>query len=365
MQADLKDQIHMLMERGIQRVSADDIAGRASAGQSPFPAKRAWLSSRSRQATAIAAGVAAVACASAVAATQLGGPASPVKAGLARKAPVALTAAMLSHVASASRPALAHAGRAVVYSRETQDGVLQQTGTDDISFTGRNWNDSFTVVTPASAGQPASSESAINRVVNGRAYDYFVAADGLAWYHDTGPDAVSNLAIPDPRKLLSELAPAARFVAVGKSMLDGVAVTQLKATAVRGLPALNSPNIWPAGSVTALSVWVDGSGVVRQVTVTGTQTARVGQLAPGADVRRKLTEFLAGVRTLEKREHLSPAQAIRREKFSVLGGELRKHHIMVIRNETQVTSMTIRFTDIGQPQVIGVPPGAIPVYGPG
>jgi hypothetical protein len=39
---------------------------------------------------------------------------------------------------------------------------------------------------PASGGQPAIKQSAVNRVVDGQVYDYFTAADGLAWYHDTG-----------------------------------------------------------------------------------------------------------------------------------------------------------------------------------
>jgi hypothetical protein len=270
---------------------------------------------------------------------------------------------MLQQVTAASRLALAQSGRAIVTSRQVLGGTLQQSGTADISFDGRNWNDSFTVTTPAGAGAAASSESAVNRVVDGRAYDYFVAADGLAWYHDVGPGAVSNLAIPDPRELLRELAPAARFARGDTSVIDGVRVTRLTATRVDGLPTLNSPDIWPAGTISALTIWVDGNGVVREVTVSGTQVVRVGTFAPGADVRRKLAQFLAGVRDLEKREHLTPAQAIEREKFSVLGRALRQRHLEIVKTETEVTTMTIRFTGIGQPQIIRAPAHAIRVYG--
>jgi hypothetical protein len=362
MTADLKDQIHILMERGIHHVSAADVAGQP-ANVSAFPPERLRSGLRSKLTVTIAA-AAATACAAGLVAALAGNPARPVRPRPAG-APVVLTAAMLRHVAAASRLALAHAGRAVVTSRETLGGVLQQTGTDDIAFDGRNWNDSFSVAMPAGAGQPASRESAINRVVNGRAYDYFVAADGLAWYHVTGPDAVSSLAIPDPRALLRELAPSARFAKDGSSMLDGVRVTRLTATHTGGLPTLNSPNIWPAGTITALTIWVDGRGVVRQVMVTGTQTERVGMLVRGQAAGRKLAQFQARVRDLEKRYHLAPAQAIMREKSSVLGRAIREEHLVGTKTEADVTTMTIRFTGIGQPQVIKAPAHAIKVYGRG
>ena len=368
MRTDLNDQIHLLMERGIEHISAENIA-RRSAVITPFPPRKVRPGLWSKRTVLITASVAAAACAAALVATGLvaaqpGTSAGPVQPGPAR-APVVLTAAMLRHVTSASRLALAHAGRAVVHSRETLGGVLQQTGTDNNTFDGRNWNDSFTVVMQAAAGAPASRESAINRVVGGQAYDYFVAADGLAWYHETGPDAVARLAIPDPRVLLRELAPSARFAKDGTTVLDGVTVTRLTATNTSGLPTLNSPDIWPAGTISALTIWVDGRGVVRQVMVTGTQVERIGMLVAGAAAGRKLTQFQARVRDLERRDHLAPAQAMMREKSSVLGRELRKEHLVGVRTEADVTTMTIRFTGIGQPQVIEAPAHAILTYGRG
>jgi hypothetical protein len=369
MAADLKDQIHALMERGVQPVSAADIASRQSARSSPFPVRNARRPASWSKRTAVIATGAVAACAAGIVAAQFGGSGTGARPGSTtpvRQAPAMLTAAMLRHLTAASRLALAQSGRATVTSREVLAGKLQQTGTDDITFDGRNWNDSFTVTTPAAAGQPASRESAINRVVDGRAYDYFVAADGLAWYHDVGPDAVANLAIPDPRTLLGELAPAARFAKRGTSALGGVAVTKLTATNVGGLPTLDSPDIWPTGRISALSIWVDRQGVVRQVTVTGTQIAYVGTFASGkAAVRQQLSRFLAQVSDLERRDHLTRAQALERVKFLVLGREQRRLYIQGFRTEADVTTMTIRFTDIGQPQTIRAPAHAIRVYGRG
>jgi hypothetical protein len=364
MAPDLRDQIHTLMERGIQPVSAADIANRQSARSSPFPARNARPELRRKRTVVIAAGAAAAACAAGLAVAQLGGSGAG-STRPARPQSAVLTAAMLRQLTAASRLALAQSGRAVVTSRELLGGKLQQTGTDDITFDGRNWNDSFTVSTPAAADEPASRESAINRVVDGRAYDYFVAADGLAWYHEVGPDAVANLAIPDPRALLRELAPAARFSEGRTSVLAGVTVTKLTATNVRGLPSLNSPDIWPTSTISALSIWVDRHGVVRQVTVTGTQIVDIGTLSSGKAVRHQLARFLAQVSDLERRDHLSRAQAMERVKFLVLAPALRRLYLPGFRTEADVTTMTIRFTDIGQPQVIRAPADAIRVYGRG
>jgi hypothetical protein len=365
---DLKDQIHLLMERGIRPVSADDIASAHSASTTTFPsAVRLWLSPV--RAIPIAAGVAAAGCAAVLVAGQLGGAASSPRA-VGPRHQVVLTAATLRHVTRASRLALAKSGQALVFSRQLLGGVLQQTGRADITFSGRNWNDSFTVVSPAVDGAPASSESAINRVVAGQAYDYFVARDGLAWYHDTGPHAVADLSIPDPRLLLRELAPAARFVESGHSVLGGVTVTRLKATNLRGLPTLNSPQIWPAGRITALSVWVDPAGVVRQLTVSAALVVRVagfGGAGPVkvAVIRLRLRQFLAAVSRLEHVDHLSPARALAREKSTALGRELARPRRQAVRTEVSATTITIRFTGIGKPEIITAPAHAILTYGLG
>src|SRR5258708_10087691 len=276
MAPELKDQIYCLMERGIQRVSAADIA-RQSALATSFPAKQARPGLRRWRTAGIAASAAAAACAAGLVAVQAGAGARPAQATAQHNGRAVLTAAMIRHLASASHLALAHTGEAVLHSRQCQDGVLQQTSTDHIRFSGKDWSDSFTLASPAADGQPASSESAINRVVGGQAYDYFTAADGLAWYHDTGPDAISSMHIPDPRKLLAELAPGAGFVKLGLGTIGDVQVEHLQATVLARLPAIQLPDLWKAGKLTALDVWVDGNGVVQQMSLTFAQTSYPGR----------------------------------------------------------------------------------------
>jgi hypothetical protein len=219
-------------------------------------------------------------------------------------------------------------------------------------------------VLPASAGQAATRQSAINRVVNGQAYDYFVAARGLAWYHEVGSDAIESMAIPDPRTLLGELAPGARFVLAGYSTLGGVRLEHLRATRLTGLPALRLGNATPQGRLTDLNIWADSSGVVHRMTLTTSQTIAVGML---------------NTRTLPRQLHVDPAShrakiaAIRRwvEKERKL---LKGHGMIKIELgsgksgmtlQTQVTSLTVSFVDIGQPQAITIPAHAYLTHGLG
>ncbi len=352
MTSDLQAQIHDLMERGTHRLSALDAVGRQPAGPGAFPYKRSRGHGRL---LAVGAGVTALACAGALTATQLGGSPGAARPATPNKAEAVLTTATLRHVANVTRLALARFGRAVVDSRETTNGALRSTSTDVITFSGKNWNQSLSETLLGIDGSPASAQSAINRVVTGQAYDFFAGIDGKRWYHVTGPDATSSLNIPDPRKLLAELAPAARFVVAGHSVLDGVAVTRLAATDPAALPALDNVQIWPGGTITAVTLWVDASGIVRQLTASGTQTVHGLIAGPGlARLRRLAQQVLAAEKRLLSTGHTSVAEAARIVQASPLGRELSKAEL--IKNST---TMTVSFTDIGQPQVIAVPAGAV------
>lgn len=345
------------MERGIHRLDAREAVGRPSAGAPSFPSESG---SRRRRLGAIVAGAAAVGCAGALVASQLGGTPSARRQAPPRKTDAVLTAAALAQVATASRLALAHFGRAVVQSRTVQDGVLQNTGIDVITFSGRNWNDSFSEVLPGVGGAAATTQSAINRVVDGQAYDYFAAADGKRWYHVTGPDAVASMNIPDPRKLLAELAPTARFVVAGRAVLDGIPVTKLVATDPAALPALDNVQIWPGGTITGADVWVDAAGVVRQLSLSGVRRVH-GVIGPKFAAQRKLLQqMLARAQRLEASRHISAAAALRIVAGSPLGQEIKKEGIGV-QLISVATTVTVSFTEVGQPQTIRVPAGAITV----
>jgi hypothetical protein len=310
--------------------------------------------------TAGATGVIAVACAGAVAAAELAGPASPAGTGTNHAGKV-FTTAMVRQVARASRIALAHSGHAVISYRDTLGGRLNSSGTEDITFSGQNWN----LILHFPPGQEGAEPFVINRVVNGQAYDYFIANHGLRWYHVTGPDAVSSLKIPDPRQLLHELAPAGRFMLVGHTVVGGVRLEQLRARDPRQLPVLNLPGVWPGGHLTALTVWVDGHGVVQKMNMTASQAIVVTSL--GGVNPRKLPKNTKVIR-LKAGRHGVPAI---QEQIKTIHGHKERVITMwlaigsKLAGQVETSTLTVAFQDIGQPQVITAPAHAINVYGRG
>lgn len=362
MPADLKDQIQLLMERGIRPVTATDIARREGADAASFLPGRPVNRRRRRLMTAGLAGLTAAACAAVLTATLLSPAGTPRTGGrpaARHPAPAIETAAYVRHLASASRIALAQSGRAVVTTRQTSDGAAQQSSRDLITFDGRNWNDSLREVLTGPGSRPAGIQTAVNRVVDGQAYDYFNAIDGTRWYHVTGPDAVASLSIPDPRDLLAELSPTARFAATGRAVLDGVAVTKLTATDPARLPALSSSRLWPAGSITSLTLWVDASGVVRRLAASSTQLVH-GVVASAFAWKRSLLHrvFLRVERLVRQ---MGRGKALRVLRNSPLGRKAARLHLLapqLIRVDNRVM---VTFSGIGQPQVIRVPAGAITI----
>jgi hypothetical protein len=202
-------------------------------------------------------------------------------------------------------------------------------------------------------------------VVNGQAYDYFVGSDGLRWYHGTGPDAVADLSIPDPRTLLATLEPSARFELVGYQVIGGVRVEHLRAADPGRLSGLGAIRQLQAGPhVTALDVWADSRGVVRQIGITAQRSAVAWAVAAGLQLlRQQLREFfrLAGRgRTPAMAGPIVPGPGIPRLDLPV-----PRKAGLTFRREIQATTMLVRFLDIGRPQAITVPPHAINVYGRG
>jgi hypothetical protein len=367
MKTQLSEQLRELIDDGTAPVSAAEIVGlvpqiTGTPLRGADLARRAARRGRGVRLAAAAAGVAAIASAAAVAAAQLGAfsgaePGHPL-GHHASHAGAVVAAAVVRRVASASGAALAQSGKVVIRYR-TAGAALRNYGTDDISFSGQNYNFAGHVTTPAAHGAPASSESYINRVVNGRAYDYFVASRGLRWYHVTGPTAVASLHIPDPRTLLAVLRPDARFVAAGWRRIGGIRLEHLRATVLSGLGFLTKlPEVQPGEHVTALSVWVDSSGVVRRMDVSLRTEIRVwsiklvrhGRVAEFVSLGRKPGTRI--VRTLTRRMKAKVIARMRRDG-------------MTERMELARTTLAISFVDIGRPQAITVPPHAITVAGHG
>lgn len=342
-----------------------EVAGHAGAG--PAAARPARRMPRAAVLTGTGLTVAAAAVAVTVLAVSAGGPAMPIVASKGRThAPVLLTAAMVREVASASRSALALSGRATISYRNSQAGKLQVTGTDRITFSGKNWNDAFSQSFPASDGTPASTQFAINRIVGKQLYLYIAARTRrLQWYHDTNPSGHPSFTIPDPRTVFSMLEPSARFEFLGYQVIDGIRLKHLRATDfshLRGLSTL--PDLPPGAHVTALEVWVDSHNVVHRLSLTAQTITTV--YPPGTEYVRHRAHgplifivpnqaMAAQLRARLKKGHGNPPIIIRVHPRPVAP----PHH------EMQVATVTVTFSGIGQPQRITAPAHAIDQYGRG
>jgi hypothetical protein len=334
--ADIPAQIRECVDGGAAPVSVAEITSRATAADRAFshrPFKRgAWLGLS-------ATGLAAAGIAAGLIVSQVGGGA--VNTGHADVNQATLDAATLNHIASASRSAMATSGRALVSYQTTGDPSDDQAGSEDITFDGRNWSNSFTYTT-----QGASTERAINEVVGGQAYDFFpIYTPTPQWVHDTGPDAVQSLNLPDPRTLLDVLSPGAGFEADGYTTVGGIRVEHLRATTPGNVSLAmlgQLAQVAQEGSrVAALDLWVDASGVVRQATFTVTGTEKVMTLTWGQRGKAKF-------RVIEP----ASQRATTRNPGAV--------HV-----HTVTTVVSVEFRQIGQPQHITTPTSFVTVDGKG
>ncbi len=356
MSPEISDGLKDLIEGGAAPVTLAEIEQRAASRAVPArrhqfaPRLGARLGRRPGRLAATIAAAAAIGAAAAMTATSLTGSTTSPR--------VILTAAMVRHLANESRLALASAGRVDVTYRDTQAGVVQDFGSDDITFSGQNWNDAFSQTLPASSGQPADTQFAINRIVNGQAYYYIKGeTDKLEWYHDTNPSDHPQVSVPDPRTALAVLEPSARFEVVGYQTIGGRRLEELRATVLNQLPSLGTmPDIQPGEQVTSLEVWVDRQGVVHRMSISLQQTMIVYPLHSLPPGLKRLIRGSKYVITLQKIEELLKAYRLHPgQSAGATGG----------RREIQVTQLTVSFLDIGQRQLITVPAHSIPVYAQG
>jgi hypothetical protein len=288
-----------------------------------------------RRVAVAGAGLAVAAGAVAVGASLTAGPA-PSSA--------VLTAALVRQAASVSRSEFAVSGEATIGYRSY--GLIPGGGTDQITFSGKNWDVRLSWVAPTAAGHPGIAHHEINRVVNGRAYYDIPARNGrLTWYEDTSPGAANRLHIPDPRSLLNLLTPAAGFRHTGYQTIAGVRLAGLRATRTGGLGSLSRlPEAQPGERVTALQVWVDSRRVVHRMDLTLRGTARVWHLTH------------RGILAMTRKHHPLTPYFLR---------QLARRGEAVTAPQPEVTVLSVTFSRIGQPQHISPPPHPIRVRGQG
>jgi hypothetical protein len=270
MATDLRQHIRDLIETGARPISPDEVASRCAAREETLRSGTAWyrLSSRYRlsaRAAAIVAGVVATGCAGAVVAAQLGGgPGQP--AGNTNPASgTVLTVASVRRVLAVSSAALSRSGQAQIRFRDVLQGSTMDYGVTDVIYSGQN------ISVARHDGSPGSTTTTyVQLLVDGQYYYDAEWPPNLGWEHVTGAHPTwRQLSAADPRTLLRDLTPAARFVTAGYKVADGVRLRQLVATRPRRVPGIHmSGQLIPGERVTSLSLWVDGHGVVQHIDAT-------------------------------------------------------------------------------------------------
>jgi hypothetical protein len=365
----------MLTEDQLAQQLRDQLR-RELAAVEPGPDLLAGLSRRRARRTLatrvslVAAPAAAAAVAAALIVPGIGGgaapgtrPSGPVSSGPPR--PAVLTAATVKQVASQSRRAMARSGKATIFYRMSDNGKITGSGSDRITFAGHNWNDVITQSFPASNGVRASTQTAINRIVNGQLYLHIAGPDNrVRWYHDTNPAGHPSIRIPDPRTLLSLLSPSAKFQITGHRDTGGTRLTGLRATAIPRLRPLNwLPGAAPGAHVASLTVWVDAHHVVHQMSLRITHNRTVDPIYLQKVVRNG-TESIRLV--IPSRAYLKEARAMAR-KMRHLHATVRidPSQSATVQHHREASDVSVTFGGFGQTQVIPVPPNAVPEFSRG
>lgn len=218
----------------------------------------------------VAAVAAAAAAAAAIVTAQVGGsagrPTTTVGAGHGAKhhqpgtKPAMLTAATVERIVRESQVAMAKAGHVWLSYSNVTGGFHNGSGTLDLTFSGDNYN--------AVSQQPGAAPFT-SRVVDGQVYTYGDPAPGrpLQWYHSIN-EHDGGQTMPDPRKLLTSIAPTAGFESLGWQDINGMRLQHLRATNVSGLSTALLTLNNGFNPVSALDVWANARGVIIQLAVT-------------------------------------------------------------------------------------------------
>jgi hypothetical protein len=268
----------------------------------------------------------------------------------------------------AGGPGAALAGRSSALSghaaftwRVSTAGIPVAHGTDDVTFTGKNRITTYTRTDLHDGLEATQSQSGVERVVGGQIYDQFRVRGQLRWVHSMS-SALPDIKVPNPRILLSVLEPYTPFQAVGYQVIGGVRLKVLRATNPGGLTHRDLlPVLWTSDQhVGSLEMWVDGRGVVQRMTYTFRFPAGIAASQPAsqAAVRKYQQAQRAFSRLLG-----SSARSHRIPRRRITLAERRMNQAMVraypVKHGTQVTTTTLIFSSIGQPQHITVPLDAL------
>jgi hypothetical protein len=258
------------------------------------------------------------------------------------------------------------AGHARFTYRVVTAGLPEAYGTKDITFSGNNRSLSFSQTSLAEGPNAKQIYSGTERIVGGQVYAPFRVHGQLRWVHEPF-QVYGSPKIIDPRRLLRVLAPYARFQASGYQVIGGVRLRVLRATDPGNLTRRNLlPVMYTSGqSVGSLTLWVDGQGATHRMAFTFLGYAKIALSKPAstAALRDYQRAQRAEQRTIERldRSHARTGKPMPLRPVSLAALRARQALLRAypVRRGTQVTTTTVTFSFIGQPQHITVPRNAI------
>jgi hypothetical protein len=264
---------------------------------------------------------------------------------------VVLTAAQVQTITSHSSAADT-SGTAEVAETSAQNGVTQPGYDLAVTFSGQNIDEKITSV-PEPAGS-AKSFTTDDRFVGGQFYIYTPGpGDVLEWLHDTNSaNDAASMQFPDPRTLYEVISPAAQLMAEGTATVNSEPVTHLVATVPSAINTSALGNLAEGATLTSFAIWVDANDVVQQIALSTTQTSQACQLSPltNAEMKKLLPEYGTTLPNGKVGVTL-PASALKSLENC---GPL-----------TTTSNVTVAFANLGSPQSVTTPQGAVNFSGKG
>jgi len=139
-----------------------------------------------------------------------------------------------------------------------------------VTYSGSNIDEAITTTSygPSDAqglvGSPDTSTSDV-REVDGNAYRMV----GGQWYVESGAEAASFLTFPDPRTFVSQINPSADLVEIGTTVVNGVVLTEYRAQNPVAVGNFGVAGLGTGPNV-SFNLWLDAQTVVQRMTANST-----------------------------------------------------------------------------------------------
>jgi hypothetical protein len=272
------------------------------------------------------------------------------------KAPVRLPASTVQLISSTSSTAMASSGTAEVTETDTIGSAVESVDTTNVTFSGQDLDFAMSETSYPPGGQSGGGGGATHtttnddRLVDGQVYLYIVGPDlQKHWYHDTGSDALESMTFPDPRTLMHAISPVAELEVVGQSEVDGVELTHLRAANPSAVGGVGLGE-YGSGSVTSFNVWVDSENVVHQIAIS-------------SSVKSQMCVYIAPKGGQLKKPTPTPA-ALGDGKLT-FGSSRSLPPGVHCGLKSMGSDANIQFANLGKPETVTVPVGAVDVDGLG